>query len=1052
MENARRALIESFLVAVAGATVYQGAKDLIFPHLSLWGSHVNTILAFGLVAACATFVASRKNARLTRLAADHSAAYLRAERDRDALADAIEQASDSIVITDRRGNIQYVNPAFSTLTGYTAQEAIGQNPRILVSGRQAAEFYKEMWNTIVSGNIWQGELVNRRKDGTLYVEEMTITPVREPDGAISRFIAIKKDATARRETREARALLASIVESSEDAIFANTPDGRITTWNRGAEELYGYRAGEILGRPLSMLVCPENQELLNQNQQAMLRGEKLPAFDGVGIRKDGTRIDILLRPFPVKNDAGRIVGCAAIVRDISLRKEAEQARGLLASIVDSTEDAIFSNALDGAFLTWNKGAEAMWGYRSAEMIGKSIALLVPPERLPEQGRVLDGIRRGESSQFESETMRMDGSIVQVALTVSPVRNGAGGVVGCSTIARDIGGRKRAEQALRQNERKYRSLISNIPDVVWTANSIGEPVFASDRCEGVCGFKAAEICRPGAWRALIHPDDLPHFDAVIHAMRASSDGSWVGQSYNEEYRIRRKDGQWVWVHSRATGVYERDGLRYVDGLLSDITARKLMEQDLAYQVTHDALTGLPNRQVLDDSLHQALEVARRRGRQLALLTLDLDGFKLINNTLGRQAGDDLLRQFGLRLKGCLRDSEILARVGGDEFELILSQKDDPRMAPRIAERLLAALSAPFHGDHGEVFLSASIGIALYPRDGRDSAELHRNADAAMQAAKRYGKNRYQMFTAAMGVTASRRLAIQTELHHAIERHELSLHYQPKVDLTTGEVVGMEALLRWENAKLGTVGPSEFIPVAEATGLILPVSQWVLREACRQQVAWRTAGCRPVQVAVNISAAQFIGGHLPATVRRVLAENDLDPKCLDLEITESAVMQDLTESARQLRELKQLGVSISLDDFGTGYSSLNYLARLPIDNLKIDQGFVRRMESSEGEATLMHAMIALAHGFRMKAVAEGVESVHDLEALRALGCDLAQGYLLSKPLPAALVPQLLAMPHAVGQALGLRMGSQPRPGGLRPLGTALPDTFTIICSPEESDRVQ
>jgi diguanylate cyclase (GGDEF)-like protein/PAS domain S-box-containing protein len=995
-----------------------------------WGFHAAAALILGLGAIVTGLVFMRGQARLLRQAHAQFAESCHSEADRIGLASAINQASDAIVIIDTAGTIQYVNPAFTVLTGYTAEEAIGRNPRFLKSGRQDKVFYRDLWNTILAGGSWEGDVVNRRKDGSLYVEEMKITPVRDSLGTICRFIAIKHDATARRTTEEAQSLLASIVESSDDAIFSTALDGRIISWNRGAEVLYGYTAAEILGKPLGILVSPEEHDALQRNRQTLMGGGSLRYFDGAALRKDGKRIEATVPAYAIRDAGERIVAHAAIVRDISQSKEAERVRGLLASIVESSSDGILSNTLDGTILSWNKGAEAIWGYPTSEVIGKRLSILAPPDGHKEQAQVLERIRRGENCQLESVTVKADGSHLDIAITVSPIRNSAGEVTGCSTIARDISGQKRAEEALRQSEEKYRSLVANIPDVVWTADVKGDPVYVSSSCERVFGYTAEEICRPGAFYRLIHPEDLPRFEVAVREMHEACErGSQGSQTFGLEYRLRRKDGQWIWVLTKATGAYQREGEIYVDGVASDITERKLLEQQLADQVAHDPLTGLPNRQVFEESFERALELARRREEKLALLYLDVDSFKLVNDTVGHLAGDKLLKQVAQRLSGCLRESEMLAHVGGDEFMLVLAGLDESEIAPRIAERMLGSLSAPFHAEGHEVFLSASIGIASYPEDGQDLLSLQRCADAAMLTAKRQGRNRFQVFTLAMGVAASRRLEIETELHHALERREFSLYYQPKIELATGSIAGVEALLRWENPKLGTVAPSEFIPIAEETGLIVPISRWVVQEACRQERAWREAGCEPVQIAVNVSAVQLAGGNLPGMIGRALADNGTHAGCLDLEVTESAIMHDVNDSVRQLAELKQLGVSISLDDFGTGYSSLSYLVRFPIDHLKIDQGFIRRMDGAESSMILVHGIIALAHGLGMKTVAEGVESERDLESLKEMGCDLAQGFLLAKPMPPEYIGQMLSVhPRPVPYGAAARPGRSTRANGL------------------------
>jgi diguanylate cyclase (GGDEF)-like protein len=417
------------------------------------------------------------------------------------------------------------------------------------------------------------------------------------------------------------------------------------------------------------------------------------------------------------------------------------------------------------------------------------------------------------------------------------------------------------------------------------------------------------------------------------------------------------------------VHERDGKRYRDELLSDM--RKRMEQKLAHQATHDLLTGLPNRSVFEDRFRQAVARARRQSGMAALLYLDLDRFKRINDTLGHLAGDTLIQFAAERLAGCLRESETLSRSGGDRFTLVLGDVGAPEDAVHVAERILETLSPPFSVKGNEVFLGASIGIALYPQDGVDLPALQRAADSALYAAKRQG-GRIRLSNPEISQEANRRLGVETELHHALERDEISVHYQPQFDLATGRVAGLEALVRWDNPKFGRVPPSVLIPIAEESGLIMPIGARVLHDACRQGKLWRDAGYGPMQVAVNTSAVQFARGDLAETVAATLAETGLRPSHLDLEVTESVIMHDIRETARQLKELKKLGVSVSLDDFGTGYSSLSYLEELPIDNLKIDRKFVQRMNGADNTRTLVQSIVGLAHGLGMRAVAEDVET--------------------------------------------------------------------------------
>ena len=998
-------LIKVSLLCGVAWFAYQLA-DKLASHETFPQSAVATIAFLALALTVAAYAAMRQQADLAAQSNAQSARDIGAEMERAGLVGAIEEASDAVVITDSDGTIQYVNPAYTRMTGYSADEVIGRNPRRQKPGLSAA-FQEQMRETVRTGKVWRGEVASRRKDGSAYVEDLTVAPVRDADGAIRRYIAIRRDMTDRHAANETKAFLASIVEASEDAIMSSTAEGVILSWNRGAQRLYGYSAEEVVGKPVSMLAPADQRATLKWISEKLQRGEIVGQVEGVGLAKEGKRVDISISACPIQNAHGQITACAAIMRDITARIQAQEARALLASIVDSAADAIFGAAPDGAILTWNKGAEAMYGYRAEEILGKPLALLQSAGGA-EISRLLDRIGRGETiSQWETVMVQRDGGRIEVSLTMSPVRNAAGQVVGSSSIARDLRRQRRDREALQQSEEKYRSLVANLPDVVWVADETGQPVFASSNCEALSGYTHEEVCQPGFWTGKIHPEEQARVAAAHRAVVEKN------EPYDIEYRFLRKDGRWIWLHSRAVNGHERDGNCYWEGLLSDITERKEMEQKLAHQATHDLLTGLPNRTVCEDRLSQALARARRQRGMAALLYLDLDRFKRINDTLGHLAGDTLIQLAAERLAGCLRESETLSRSGGDRFMLILSDVGAPEDAIHVAERILESLAQPFSVKGHEVFLAASIGIALYPRDGVDLPGLQRAADSALHAAKRQGKRRIQLSNPQIGQEAGRRLAIETELHHALERDEISVHYQPQFDLATGRVVGLEALVRWDNPKLGRVPPSVLIPIAEETGLIVPIGAHVLHDTCRQGRLWRDAGYGPLQVAVNTSAVQFSRGDLAETVAATLAETGLEASHLDLEVTESVLMQDIRETARQLKELKELGVSVSLDDFGTGYSSLSYLEELPIDNLKIDRRFVQRMNGADNTRTLVQSIVGLAHSMGMRAVAEGVETAAQLEHLKSMGCDRAQSYMLGGPAPALCIQALLA-----ARAEGLR----------------------------------
>ncbi|MEO5657153.1 MAG: EAL domain-containing protein, partial [Nitrospiria bacterium] len=430
-----------------------------------------------------------------------------------------------------------------------------------------------------------------------------------------------------------------------------------------------------------------------------------------------------------------------------------------------------------------------------------------------------------------------------------------------------------------------------------------------------------------------------------------------------------------------------------------------EERLRYLAHRDALTGLPNRTLLHDRLRQAIAQSQRTGAAMALFFLDLDRFKAINDTLGHVIGDLLIQAVAERLTGCVRESDTVARFGGDEFTIVVTNLAQGADAAKVAQKILDALSKPFLLGGPELFITTSIGITLFPGDEESIDGLLRNADAAMYRAKESGRNAYQFYAAEMNDHAVERLALENSLRHALERGEFLVHYQPQVDLGTGRISGAEALLRWRHPELGLISPARFVPIAEDTGLITPIGEWILRAAAEQGQAWRTAGLGPMRMAVNLSARQFTDRGLIQTIARVLGETGFPADSLDLELTESTIMHNAQATIATLHELKRMGVRFSIDDFGTGYSSLSYLKRFPIHILKIDPSFVRDVATNGTDAAIATAIIALAHSLHLTVIAEGVETQEQLEFLRANGCNEIQGFLFSRPLTAEAFTTLL-----------------------------------------------
>ncbi|MGG6294094.1 bifunctional diguanylate cyclase/phosphodiesterase [Leptolyngbya sp. AN02str] len=486
--------------------------------------------------------------------------------------------------------------------------------------------------------------------------------------------------------------------------------------------------------------------------------------------------------------------------------------------------------------------------------------------------------------------------------------------------------------------------------------------------------------------------------------------WAGrQNFDERNQLPRRSFEaWREIKTNQSQPWRQDEVNLAQAIgihLYMATMQKRVETMLRHEALHDRLTDLPNRLLFDEQLSLALLNTQQQGEILAVAFLDLDRFKTVNDTLGHALGDLLLKQVTQRLQKCLRKGDVVARWGGDEFTLLFPKINHIEEVGKIARRILEVLSAPFFLEGQELYASASLGVTLFPYDGKDAASLLKNADTAMYRAKQQGRNNYQLYSPEMNTKAREQLELETDLRKALIRKELLLYYQPQVDIKTGEIVSLEALLRWQHPQLGLVPPSQFIPLAEETGLICPIGEWVIRTACEQHQAWLAEGLAPVRIAVNLSARQFQQQDLVKSIVHILQETHLTPSYLEIEITESVAMQDVEFTVKVLQQLRDMGVQIAMDDFGTGYSSLNSIKHFPLHTLKIDQSFVRDLLTDPSDMAIAKAVIALGQGLNLKILAEGIETAEQLEFLRSLGCAFAQGYFFSKPLPAEAIAQVL-----------------------------------------------
>jgi diguanylate cyclase (GGDEF)-like protein/PAS domain S-box-containing protein len=810
------------------------------------------------------------------------------------------------------------------------------------------------------------------------------------------------------------AWLRSVVENSSEIVTIVDPDGTLRYANPAWERVLGYDPEEAIGT-MNVLdhVHPEDiAHVLEETEKALAEGgittnEAEYRFR----RKDGSwswmeSVSTYLLDDPA------VGGVVVASRDITERRRVEAAlRESEQRFRRSFRDSAIGMALvatDGRWLQVNRSLCEMVGYPQEELLEKTFQDITHPDDLEKD---LDHLRRllaGEirTYQMEKRYFHREGHVVWILLSVSLVHDEESEPLYFVSQIQDVSERKRAVEKIREAEERYRTLVERIPVVTYMQQP-GEPsrtTYISPQYESILGYSVEEVLSyPEHWVKILHPDDRERVLAEDERTNRSE------EPFVMEYRKIAKNGSVVWIRDEATIVRDEEGRSYYWlGIQTDVTERKRMEERLEHRAFHDPLTGLANRQLFVDRLGQALRRTRRRKKgRVALLFLDLDGFKVVNDSLGHEVGDLLLVAVVDRLKGCLRSEDTLARFGGDEFVVLVEDVEAADEAARVAERIIDELRHRFVLDGRELYARASIGIAIGEDRTKDPNDLLRDADTAMYRAKDEGWG-YAVFDPVMYERAIDRLEVENDLGRAVEQEEFVVHYQPIVILQTGEVSAVEALVRWDHPERGLLDPDEFVPMAEESGLVIPMGEQVLREACLRAKEWQEAHPRtpPLVMSVNLSARQLSRPDLAETVERVLGETGLEGSCLTLDVTETVYVKALAGNTATLDRLRGLGARISIDDFGIGYSSLAYLKRLPADAIKIDKSFVRGLGEDVEDTAIVRMIVELAHTLGMEVIAEGVETEEQVELLREMGCDFAQGYHLARPLPSEEVEQLLA----------------------------------------------
>jgi diguanylate cyclase (GGDEF)-like protein/PAS domain S-box-containing protein len=923
-------------------------------------------------------------------------------------AEVLDAAGQAVIATDPVGVVVYWNKSAEQLYGWSAADAIGRSVRDLISPEETVEAAEAIFEGLRRGQTWSGDYWVKRRDGTRLPVYITDTPVFGQDGRLVAVIAVSVDFTEGKAGEEAGGQPSAIVAGSGDAVFGVTTDGTVTSWNPAAEELFGYTAPEIIGQPIFMLT-PAGWDPDPAEVRARLGAGGLPEhFEATRRRKDGSLVDVLVMASPATDEAGTVVGRSVTARNITGRRRAqrvlEASQHRLAEAQRIAHFGTFELDLVTGEMTWSEEHYRILGLDpDVDPTADLFATMVDPDDRPGLGQAwANATGGGVFFDLVYRIIRADSEERWVHARARAVPEVAedGTVVKMAGTLMDDTERVEADRVRRAAETRFEIGFEQAAIGAAIADLQGFPIRVNPALCSLLG-RPEELLVGRRWDEYTHPDETPLRQAVLIRMAAGHD------TYEDERRFVQPDGTVVWASSHVTLVRDGSGLpQYFFTQFQNITGRKQIEHDLAHQALHDALTGLPNRAVLADRLVHGLAGSRRRGSQLGVMFLDVDHFKMVNDSLGHPAGDDLLQHAAGRIAGAIRSGDTVARCGGDEFAIVCDDISAIE-TEEIAERVLQALSQPFLIGNQEITITASLGIAVSDEDATPESLL-RDSEAAMYRAKERGRGRIEIFDQALRSKVERRLATASALHRALEREEFTVYYQPVVDLATGAMVSAEALLRWQHPDRGLVGPDEFIHLAEETGLIVPIGAWVLEQACRQLVQWQRTE-PSMSVAVNLSVRQMLAPDIAGLIEDVLTRTGVRPADLCLEMTESVLMDDVDYFGRTLASLKALGVDLAIDDFGTGYSSLSYLKRFPVDAVKVDRAFVDGLGANPHDSALVAAIIAMAGALGLEVTAEGVETQDQLANLKRLQCPRAQGFYPARPMPAVAMTQLVAESH-------------------------------------------
>jgi diguanylate cyclase (GGDEF)-like protein/PAS domain S-box-containing protein len=853
---------------------------------------------------------------------------------------------------------------------------------------------------ISKGNPYEHEYQIHTKMGQRYIRSQG-NAVKNEIGTIVKLIGTVHDLTdqkqVEKEKKEMEQRYKSLFTQNSDATYLVDVQGKHLDINEAAVQLLGYSKEEVLHQDFKHLVHPKDHQRAFEHLGEVLNGTAR-TLEYTLLHKNGREIIVNSTSVPVIVD-DEVLGMIGITKNITEQKQAqrrlEESEERYRSLYLYNPDAVYSFDLNGKFLDCNPALEQLFGYSAQELVEGSFIPLVHQDHLEKTCHHFQLASEGKPQNYNVVGIHKQGHLIDLNITNIPITVD-GQIVGVYGIAKDITEKEKAFEALKLAEEKYRTLIDESIAGVFIIQD-GHIVYTNPRNNELLCASDSLIGR-SPWD-FVFPEDVSKLKEFQEQGTDSEPQSLPGGC-----RLIREDGKVIEVEFHISPV-QYQGKNAVIGTVLDVTEQKKVMDFHAFLAHHDPLTNLPNRRMFEQKVDQSIIIARTCNEKLALMYLDLDRFKYINDTLGHDIGDQLLQCVAQRIKKSVRERDIVARIGGDEFTILLPTVANIDQAVEIAERVRLDLERPFEIGEYELFITSSVGISLYPHDGDDIKTLIKNADTALYRAKEHGKNNHQVYSSSMNIQTYKSFSLEKDLRKAIQHGELELYYQPRVDAISGKILSGEALVRWNHPDWGLVSPDEFISLAEESGLIIPLGDWVQERACRQNKIWQQAGQPLIPISINMSPQRFLQKDMIKQLESVLSSTGLDPKWLEIEITENALLHNEDIVIHTLNHLKELGIKIAMDDFGTGYSSLAYLKRFSMDTLKIDKSFIQGITEDVKDAKITAASTHLAKSLGITVVAEGVESMEQLHFLQKIKCDQIQGYLFSKPVPVDVFSKLL-----------------------------------------------